>query len=113
MSIPTISNTSTTATDNRSTARQTGAQANTDNGTGNGVGNGNVGSQSTTSSGQSDAVSISSRAADLQSLETSIRQLPDTDASRVNALREQINAGEYVVDSQRVADRILAFERSL
>ena len=110
MSIPTISNTST-ATDNRSTVRQTGTQPNTGNG--NGVGNDNVGNQGAAGGNQPDAVSISSRAADLQSLETSIKQLPDTDASRVNALREQINAGEYVVDSQRVADKILAFERSL
>ncbi len=113
MGIPTISNTSTTATDNRGTARQTGTQPAPDNSTGNGVGNGNVGNQSAAGSSQADAVSISSRAADLQSLETSIKQLPDTDVSRVNALREQINAGDYVVDSQRVADKILAFERNL
>ncbi len=112
MSIPTISNTSTTATDSRGTVRQSGNQpANaTENGAGNGVGNGNVGNQGAS---QTDAVSISSRAADLQSLETSIRQLPEVDVSRVNALREQISAGNYVVDSQRVADKILAFERDL
>lgn len=109
MSIPTISNTSTTATDSRSTVRQSGNQpASTDN-TG-GAGSGSVGNQGAS---QTDAVSISSRAADLQSLETSIRQLPDVDASRVNALREQISAGDYSVDSQRVADKMLAFERSL
>lgn len=111
MSIPTISNTSTTATDNRSNVRQSGNQpASTENGAGSGVGNGNVGNQS---AGQTDAVSISSRAADLQSLETSIKQLPDVDVPRVNALREQISAGDYVVDSQRVADKILTFERNL
>lgn len=111
MSIPTISNTSTTATDSRSTVRQGGNQpASTENGAGSGVGNGNVGNPG---AGQTDAVSISSRAADLQSLETSIKQLPDVDVSRVNALREQISAGDYVVDSQRVADKILAFERKL
>lgn len=112
MSIPTISNTSTPATDNRSPVRQSGNQpASTENNsTGSGVGNGNVANQGAS---QTDAVSISSRAADLQSLETSIRQLPDVDVSRVNALRDQINAGDYVVDSQQVADKILAFERSL
>jgi negative regulator of flagellin synthesis FlgM len=104
MSIPTISNTST-ATDNRTGVRQTGTQP--------GSGNGNVGGQGETGNSQSDAVSISSRAADLQSLETSIKQLPDVDVSRVNALRDQVNAGEYTVDSQRVADKMLAFERSL
>ncbi|OFE11564.1 flagellar biosynthesis anti-sigma factor FlgM [Pseudohongiella acticola] len=108
MSIPTISNTST-ATDNRGTVRQTGTQP----GSGNGVGNSNVGSQGEAGNSQPDAVSISSRAADLQSLETSIKQLPDTDVSRVNAIRDQVNAGEYAVNSQRVADKMLAFERSL
>ncbi|MEX0739733.1 MAG: flagellar biosynthesis anti-sigma factor FlgM [Pseudohongiella sp.] len=112
MSIPTISNTST-ATDNRGSVRQTGNQPGTDNNTGNGVGGGNVGNQGSTGTSQPDAVSISGRAADLQSLEASIKQLPDTDVSRVNALRDQINAGEYAVDSQRVADKILAFERGL
>ena len=111
MSIPTISNTSPTATDNRSTVRQSGNQpAGTENGAGSGVGNGNVSNQGAS---QTDAVSISSRAADLQSLEASITQLPDVDASRVNALREQISAGNYAVDSQRLADKMLAFERSL
>ncbi|MBC53709.1 MAG: flagellar biosynthesis anti-sigma factor FlgM [Gammaproteobacteria bacterium] len=111
MSIPTISNTPTTATDNRSPVRQSSNQpATADNGAGSGVDKGNVGNQATS---QTDAVSISSRAADLQSLETSIKQLPDVDASRVSALREQISTGEYSVDSQRLADKMLAFERSL
>ena len=79
MSIPTISNTSTTATDNRSTVRQSGNQpAGTENGAGSGVGNGNVSNQGAS---QTDAVSIS--------------------------------AGNYAVDSQRLADKMLAFERSL
>lgn len=112
MSIPTISNTST-ATDNRSTVRQSGSQPATDNNTGSGVGSGNVGNQGAAGNNQSDAVSISSRAADLQSLESSIKQLPEVNAARVDALREQISAGDYVIDSQRVADKILAFERSL
>lgn len=106
MSIPTISNT-TTAADNRGGVRQTGTQP------GSGAGNGGVGNQGAASGNQADAVSISTQAADLQALEASIKKLPDTDVSRITELRDKINAGDYVVDSQRVADKILAFERNL
>lgn len=108
MGIPTISNT-TTAADSRGNVRQTGTQP----GANNSVNNGSVGNQGFTAQSQADAVSISSQAADLQSLEASIKSLPDTDVSRVAALKDQISNGSYVVDSQRVADKMLAFERNL
>jgi negative regulator of flagellin synthesis FlgM len=108
MSIPTINN-STTPADGRSPIRQSGTQS----GAGNGVGESNSGSQGKTTSGQTDAVSISARASDLKTLENNIKSLPDVDASRVSELREKINAGQYQIDSSRVADKILAFERNL
>lgn len=112
MGIPTISNTSTAA-DSRGNVRQTGTQPGANNGAGTSVNNGSVGNQGSTAQSQTDAVSISSQAADLQSLEASIKSLPDTDVSRVAALKDQISTGSYVVDSQRVADKMLAFERNL
>jgi len=108
MSIPTINN-STTAADGRGPIRQSGTQS----GTGNGVGESNVGNQGKAAPGQADAVSISARASDLKTLENNIKSLPDVDASRVSELRDKINAGQYQVDSGRVADKILAFERNL
>ena len=109
MSISSVSN-SASLTDNRSAIQQSGtkpaSQGSVDSGRAD-----SQGSQTQTSG--VDAVSISSRANDLKSLENSIRALPDTDSSRVNAIRLQIESGQYVVDSQRVADRILAFERNI
>jgi negative regulator of flagellin synthesis FlgM len=57
-------------------------------------------------------VSISTQAADLQALETRIRELPEVNATRVTELRDKINSGQYNVDSARLADKILAFELS-
>jgi len=109
MSISSVSN-SASLTDNRSAIKQSGAKA---------TGHASVDSGRADSQGGQaqtagvDAVSISSRANDLKSLENNIRALPDTDSGRVNALRSQIESGQYLIDSQRVADRILAFERNL
>ena len=103
MSIPTIGN-PTTAADNRSSVRQSGEQ----------TGNQAADNQpSHNNHARQDEVSISSRAADLQSLERSIHQLPDVDQARVEQLREKISNGEYQIDARRVADRIVDFEQTL
>lgn len=108
MSIPTISN-STTAADSRSTVRTSSGQTSA---TGAGAGSRASNSQqSGTPQTNVDAVSISTQAVDLQALEASIRQLPEVNSARVIELRDQIAAGQYNVDSQRVADKILAFEQ--
>lgn len=60
-----------------------------------------------------DAVSISSQAEGLQALENRIRAMPDSDAMRVSEVREKVSNGEYTIDSQRVADKIIAFEKDL
>jgi negative regulator of flagellin synthesis FlgM len=111
MSIPTISN-STTATDSRSTVRTSSGQTSA---TGASAGNkaSASGQQAGTSQARVDEVSISTQAGDLQALENRIRQLPEVNAVRVTELRDQINAGQYTVDSARVADKILAFEQKL
>lgn len=103
MTISSIGN-PTAAAGQRSTVRQSNEQ----------VDNQPAGNQAT-QGGQArqDEVSISSRAADLQSLERRIQQLPDVDMSRVEQLRERINNGEYQVDARRLADRIADFEQTL
>lgn len=110
MSIPVINN-STTATDSRSSVRSAPGQAAAT------AGGSRAGQTNNAQTGASqtgvDAVSISTQAGDLQALEASIRELPEVDSARVNTLREQINAGQYTVDSQRLADKILAFENKL
>ncbi len=60
-----------------------------------------------------DTVHISAKAIDLQAVEAQLKDLPDVDSARVEELRNQINNGSYQVDSQRLADRIMAFESGL
>lgn len=60
-----------------------------------------------------DTVHISSQAVDLQGLEAHISQLPDVDKGRVTELRNQIANGQYQVNFERLADKILGFETDL
>lgn len=65
------------------------------------------------SGNSTDTVNISASATDLQAMEARLAELPEVDSARVSELRNQIANGEYNIDSQRVADRILAFESDL
>lgn len=60
-----------------------------------------------------DTVHISSQAVDLQGLEAHISQLPDVDKGRVTELRNQIASGQYQVNFDRLAGKILGFEADL
>lgn len=108
MSIPTTSNSTSLASDSRSAVKTSSGQATTGSSAGNrpAVDQGNI------SQARTDAVSISTQAADLQALETRIRELPEVNAARVSDLRDKINSGQYTVDTGRLADKILAFENS-
>ena len=106
MSISTIG-TSSSPADSRSAVKQSEKQSTS------GADNGKTRADSQGSAGSTDAVSISSQAADLQALESNIRALPDMDVSRISTVKDKISAGEYQIDSQRLADRILAFEKNL
>ena len=109
MSIPTINN-STSAADSRTVRTSSGQTSATGSNAG---AKASTAGQQSTSRARADEVSISTQAGDLQALENSIRQMPEVDSARVSALREQIDAGQYTVDSSRVADKILAFETKL
>lgn len=65
------------------------------------------------SASASDSVQISSSAVDLQALEARIGKLPEVDSARVSELREQIARGEYQIDGQQVAARLIDFESVL
>ena len=108
MSIPTISNSTSPASESRSAVKSSSGQA----AAGSSASSLPPGDQGNTSQARTDAVSISTQAADLQALETRIRELPEVNAARVTELREKINSGQYSVDSGRLADKILAFELS-
>ncbi len=51
--------------------------------------------------------------AEWQHIEELISQLPEIDASRVVRLHNSIMAGEYAVDSERLAQKLLTLETAL
>jgi negative regulator of flagellin synthesis FlgM len=60
-----------------------------------------------------DSVSVSDSALLMQRLGEAVANAPATDMSRVDQIRQSLANGEYSVDAQRVADKILKFERDL
>ncbi len=70
-----------------------------------------AGSTSTSGAGSAsgeDTVSISSTHGELQSLTSSLANVPEVRTDRVSALQPQVNSGQYQPDSQKIADAILA-----
>jgi negative regulator of flagellin synthesis FlgM len=63
--------------------------------------------------GETDRVTLTESARQLQRLAEAVAAAPDTDPARVAALKDAIARGEYRVDGQRVADRMIALEREL
>lgn len=57
-----------------------------------------------------ETIEISSQAQLLSRLEAQIKDLPEVDQSRVDALRDQINQGTYEIDSSSLAQRIIDLE---
>lgn len=60
-----------------------------------------------------DSVSVSDSALLMQRLEEVVAKASPTDVERIQQIKTAIANGEYQVDSQRVADKILRFERDL
>ncbi len=66
--------------------------------------------QGSHSTGTSDTVSLTDMASRLQSLEQKLATQPDVDQAHVNRVRDAISRGEYRVDPDRVADKMMDFE---
>lgn len=60
-----------------------------------------------------DAVRLTSAATSLKQIESRLGSIPDVDRARVEAVRQRVEAGAYKVDANRIADRLLRFEREL
>lgn len=54
-----------------------------------------------------DRVQLSASSIDVQKMKMIIQETPDVRMDRVQALKEQIERGEYQVDAYRVADKML------
>lgn len=61
----------------------------------------------------SDVVTLTDLAARLQQLGAAVRELPVVDPARVAELKGALASGEYTVDEQAVADKLVAFEAEL
>lgn len=57
-----------------------------------------------------ESIEISSQAQLLSKLEAQIKDLPEVDQARVDALRDQVNQGTYEIDSSSLAQRIIDLE---
>ena len=49
----------------------------------------------------------------LAAIEQSLREMPAIDELRVSVVKQRLSSGEYKIDPQRVADRLLSLERDL
>jgi negative regulator of flagellin synthesis FlgM len=60
-----------------------------------------------------DTVTLTNSARSLQKIEEAVAKAPVVNSSKVAAMRQAINSGTYQIDSARVADKLLQFERGL
>ncbi|MCH7817523.1 MAG: flagellar biosynthesis anti-sigma factor FlgM [Proteobacteria bacterium] len=60
-----------------------------------------------------DTVALSTQAVDMNALEITIKQLPEIDAARVVELHTRIVDGDYKIDADRLAAKLLDFESTL
>ena len=61
----------------------------------------------------SDEVQLTHTATSLKHVEARLAGMPDVDRARVDALRQRVESGNYRMDANRIADRLLRFEREL
>ncbi|HBP63680.1 MAG TPA: flagellar biosynthesis anti-sigma factor FlgM [Desulfosporosinus sp.] len=59
---------------------------------------------------QADQVAVSDKAQVYQALLQKVKEIPSVREERVRSLSEQIERGEYKVDSQKIADKLLGPE---
>lgn len=72
---------------------------------------GNVTQEKTPAS--TDVVTLTSQATNIKALETDIGKQSAVDGNRVETLKAAIDAGSYVIDPSRVAEKFIEFEFSL
>lgn len=67
-------------------------------------------SSSTSNTGSGDTVSLTDMASRLKSLEQKLTSQPEVDQAHINRVRDAISSGEYRIDPERVADKMMDFE---
>ena len=61
----------------------------------------------------SETVSLTGTAAKLQQIASQMAGLPQVDSDRVEAIKQAVNEGSYQVDAERVARKMIDFEREV
>ena len=67
----------------------------------------------TADAASSDTVSITQSGLLMSKLEELVQRTPVVDQERVAAIKDAIASGTYEIDDQRIADRLLKFERDV
>lgn len=67
----------------------------------------------TSPAGDSDSVQITPYARLLTSLSQAVQNAPEVDAARVSSLQQAIDSGQYQVDAEKIAARLLSLEQDL
>jgi len=61
----------------------------------------------------SDHVTLTDSARSLQKIEEAIAKAPVVDTAKVATIKQAVSSGTYQIDSGRVADKLMQFERGL
>lgn len=69
--------------------------------------------QAATKKPDNDRVDLTDNAARLQQIEQSLGDIPVVDSARVEAVSQSIEDGQYTIDNEKIADRIIKNERAL
>jgi negative regulator of flagellin synthesis FlgM len=70
-------------------------------------------STASTAAPSTDHVTLTDSARSLQRIEEAIAKAPVVDSAKVSAIKQAVGSGTYQIDSGRVADKLLRFERGL
>ncbi|OUR82841.1 flagellar biosynthesis anti-sigma factor FlgM [Cycloclasticus sp. 46_120_T64] len=60
-----------------------------------------------------DSVSLTSTAARLQQIEQSLNEIPVVDSARVDSISQSIDDGQYQINDDKIADRIIKSESAI
>ncbi|MBQ0731793.1 MAG: flagellar biosynthesis anti-sigma factor FlgM [Oleispira antarctica] len=69
--------------------------------------------KSTSSVGSGDQVKLSSSSMNIQQIEAEVSKMPDVDDKTIDRIRSAIDNGEYKIDYQQLAGKMLDFEGKL
>lgn len=62
---------------------------------------------------QNDSVNLTASATQMQELENKISSMPVVDAAIVDSVQQQLSTGNYEVNEERTADKMLTAEKNL